>query len=102
MDIRKQSLIADMRALKYGVVGSWKVLLAMKQTLAEVVVWAKREWRLKGQIVINPLNQNYFFMGFELPEEAMRVMEYGSRICSGGVMQLEWWSQSSSFKGIRD
>ena len=89
MDIKKQSVIADMRALKYGVVGSWKVLPAMKQMLAEVVVWAKREWRLKGQIVINSLNHNYFFMGFELPEEAMRVMEYGSRICNGGVMQLE-------------
>ena len=102
MDIRKQGSIADMRVLKYGVVGSWKVLPARKKTLAEVVVWAKREWRLKGQIVINPLNQNYFFMGFELPEEAMRVMEYGSRKCSGGVMKLEWWSQSSGCKGIRE
>ena len=102
MDIREQRLIAGMGALKYGVVGSWKVLPAKKQTLAEVVVWAKREWRLKGQIAINPLNHNYFFMGFEVPEEAMRVMEYGSRVCSGGVMQLEWWSQSSGCKGIRD
>ena len=57
---------------------------------------------MKGRIAIHPLNQNYFFLGFELSEEATRVMETGSRICSGGVLQLEWWSQSSGCKGIRD
>ena len=102
VDIGKHSPTVDMGALKYGVVGCWKVLPATKQTLPEVVDWAKRVWRLKGRIVIHPLNQNYFFMGFELSEEAMRVMENGSRICSGGVLQLEWWSQSSGCKGIRD
>ena len=57
-----------------------------------MVDWAKRVWSLKGRIAIHPLNQNYFYMGFELPEEAMRVMEIGSRICRGGELQLEWWS----------
>ena len=32
----------------------------------------------------------------------MGVMENGSRICRGGVMQLEWWSPYSGCKGIRD
>ena len=102
VDIREHSPTVDMGALKYGVVGCWKVLPATKQTLPEVVDWAKRVWRLKGCIAIHPLNQKYFFMGFELSEEAMRVMENGSRICRGGELQLEWWSQSSGCKGIRD
>ena len=88
--------------LKYGVVGRWKTLPTAAQTLTEVVVWAKRAWRLKGRIAIHPLNQNLVFMGFELSEEAIWVMENGSRICRGGMMQLEWWSTSSGCKGIRD
>ena len=88
--------------LKYGVVGSWKTLTATTQTLTEVVNWAKRVWRLKGRIAIHPLNQNLFFMGFELSEEAIWVMENESRICRGGVMKLEWWSLSSGCKEIRD
>ena len=102
VDTSKQSSKANLGALKHGVVGCWKVLPAKKQTLAEVIAWAKREWRLKGQMGIYPLNQNYFFMGFELLEDARRVMGNGSRICSGGVMHLEWWSQSSGCKGVRD
>ena len=57
---------------------------------------------MKGRIAIHPLNQKLFFTGFELSEEAIWVMENGSRICRGGVMQLEWWSPSSGCKGIRD
>ena len=102
MDISENSPKGDLGLLKYGVVGKWKVLPAAAQTLTEVVDWAKSAWRLKGCIAIYPLNQNLFFMGFELPEEAIWVMENGNRICRGGVMQLEWWSPSSGCKGIRD
>ena len=42
------------------------------------------------------------FMGFELSEEARWVMENDSRICRGGVMQLEWWTPYSGCKGFRD
>ena len=101
VDISEYSPKGDLGFLKYGVVGSWKVLPATAQTLTEVVDWAKRVWRLKGCIAIHPLNQNLFFMGFELLEEAIWV-ENGSRICRGGVMQLEWWSPFSGCKGIRD
>ena len=41
-------------------------------------------------------------MGFDSSEEAIWVMENGSRIFRGGVMQLEWWTPSSGCKGIRD
>ena len=41
-------------------------------------------------------------MGFESSEEASWVMENGSKIFRGGVMQLEWWTLSSSCKGLRD
>ena len=100
VDIREHSPTEDMGLLKYGVVGCWKVLPASKQTLPEVIDWAKRVWSLKGRIAIHPLNQKFFFMGFELSEEAIWVMENGCRICKGGVLQLDWWSQSSGCKGL--
>ena len=64
--------------------------------------WAKRVWKLEGRIAIYPLNQNLFFMGFELSEEARWVMEKGSRICRGGEMQLEWWTLYSGCNKSRD
>ena len=64
MHISEHSPKGDMGSLKYGVVGCWKVLLASKQTLPEVVDWAKRVWRLKGRIAIHPLNHKFFFHGF--------------------------------------
>ena len=42
VDISEYSPKGDLRLLKYGVVGSWKVLPATAQTLTEVVDWAKR------------------------------------------------------------
>ena len=102
LDISECSPKRDMGLLKYGVVGSWKAQPATVLSLTEVEAWAKRVWRLKGRIAIHLLNQNLFFMGFELSKEAIWVMEYGSRIFRGGVMQLDWWSPSSSCKGIRD
>ena len=102
VDISECSPKGDLGLLKYDVMGSWKVQPATTQSLTEVVAWAKRVWRLKGRIVIYPLNQNLFFMGFELSKEVIWVMENGSRIFRGGVMQLEWWSPSSGCKGIRD
>ena len=102
MNISEYSPNGVLGLLKYGVVGRWKTLPTTAQTLREVVDWAKRAWRLKGRIAIHPLNQNLFFMGFELSEEVIWVMENGSRICRGGVMQMEWWSTSSGCKGTRD
>ena len=43
----------------------------------------------------HPLNQNLFFMGFDLTEEADWVMENGSRICRGEALHLERWSPST-------
>ena len=92
----------DLGLLKYGVVGSWKALPVTAQSLLEVEAWAMRVWKLKGRIAIHPLNHNMFFMGFELSEEARWVMENGSKICRGRVMQLEWWTPYSGCKGLRD
>ena len=64
--------------------------------------WAIRVWRLKGSIAIHSLNQYLFFIGFESPEEAIRVMENGSRIFRDVVMQLEWWTPYSGCNGKRD
>ena len=92
----------DLGLLKYGVVGSWKAIPGTAQPLLEVEGWAKRVWKLKGRIAIHPLNQNLFFLGFELSEEARWVMENDSRICKCGVLQLEWWTPYSGCNGLRD
>ena len=102
LDISECRLKGDLGLLKYGVVGSWKAQPDTAQSLIEVEAWAKRVWKLKGRIAIHPLNQNLFFMGFELSEEASWVMENSSRICRGGVMKLEWWTPSSGCNGSRD
>ena len=45
------------------------------------------------------LNQNLFFLDFELVDEAYWVLDNGSRICRGEAMELEWWSLSTGYKG---
>ena len=90
------------RVAKIRCSGKLEALPGTAQSLVEVENWAKRAWKLEGRIAIHPLNQNLFFMGFELPEEARWVMENGSRICRGGVMQLEWWTPYSGCNGLRD
>ena len=64
-------------------------------TSPEMEVWAKKAWRLKGNMFCHPLNQNLFFMSFDSPEEAEWVMENGSRICRGEVLILERWNPST-------
>ena len=102
LDIGECCPKGDLGLLKYGVVGSWKTLPGTAQSLIEVEAWAKRVWKLEGRIDVHPLNQNLFFMGFELSEEARWVMENDSRICRGGELQLEWWTPYSGCKGLRD
>ena len=92
----------DLRMLKHGIVGSWKTMPDIAQSLVEVENWVKRAWQLEGRIAIHTLNHKMFFMGFELPEEARWVMEKGSRMCRGGVLQLEWWTPYSGCNGLRD
>ena len=101
LDISECIVKEDLGLLKYGVVGSWKSQPATDLLLTEVEACAKRVWRLKRRIVIHPLNHNLFFLGFDSSEEAIWVMENGSRIFRGGVMQLEWWTSSSGCKGRR-
>ena len=48
------------------------------------------------------LNQNIFFLGFELVEEAYCVMENGIRIFRGEAMHLEWWTPSIGCNGRID
>ena len=85
--------------LKNGLVGGWKSQRKVEMPLADLEVWAKRAWRLKGRVRFQQLNQNLFFLDFELVEEAYWVMDNGSRIFRGGAMYLEWWSPSTGCKG---
>ena len=95
LDISDYIVKGDLGVLKDGVVGSWKSQTATKMTSLEVEAWAKKAWRLKGSISFHPLNQNLFFMVFDLSAEADWVMENGSRICRGEVMLLERWNPST-------
>ena len=95
LDISDYILQGDLRMLKNGVVGSWKSKPATNTIASEMEAWAKQAWRLKGNVFFHSLNQNLFFMGFDLTEEADWVMENGSRICRGEAMLLERWSPST-------
>ena len=50
-------------------------------------------------MLLQKLNQNLFFLYFDLVEEAYWVMENGSRIFRGEAMHLEWWSPSIGCRG---
>ena len=96
LDISDCILKGDLGMLKDGVVGSWKSQPATNTISSEVEAWAKKAWRLKGNMFFHPLNQNLFFMGFDLTEETDWVMENGSQICRGEVLLLERWTPSTS------
>ena len=89
LDISDYILKGDLGFLKDGVVGSWKSKQATNTTPSEMEAWAKKAWRLKGNMFCHPLNQNLFFMSFDSTEEADWVMENGSRICKGEALILE-------------
>ena len=95
LDISDYILKGDLRMLKNGVVGSWKSKPATNTISSEMEAWAKKAWRLKGNVFFHSLNQNLFFMGFDLTEEADWVMENGSRICRGEALLLERWTPST-------
>ena len=80
-------------------VGGWKSKQASDPPLTDLAAWAKRAWRLKGDVNFQKLSQKLFLMGFESVEEAEWVMENGSRIFRGEVMFLEWWSPSIGCEG---
>ena len=95
LDISDYILKGDLGLLKDGVVGSWKTKSITNTIPSEMEAWAKKVWRLKGNMSFHPLNQNLFFMGFDLTEEADWVMENGSRICRGEALLLERWTPST-------
>ena len=95
LDISDYILKGDLRMLKNGVVGRWKSKPVTNTISSEMEAWAKKAWRLKGNMFFHLLNQNLFFMGFDLTEEADWVMENGSRICRGEALLLERWTPST-------
>ena len=99
LDISESISKGNLGLLKNGMVGGWKSQQKVELSWIELEVWAKRAWRLKGRVQFQQLNQNIFFLDFELEEEAYWVMENGSRICRGEVMILEWWSPSTGCNG---
>ena len=84
----------DLGMLKYGVVGNCESQPVKGLTLPKLEAWAKRAWRLKGNMLFYTLNQNLLYMEFDLAKGTKRVMENGSRIYKGNVIHLEWWNPS--------
>ena len=101
LDISAYILKRDLGFLKDGVVGSWKSRSVTLTKPSEMEAWAKKKWRLKGNMFFYPLNQNLFFMGFDSKEEADWVMENGSRICRGEALILERWTPSTGCTGSK-
>ena len=99
IDISENIPKRNLEMLKNGLVGGWKSQKKVEISLAELEVWAIRAWRLKGRVRFQQLNQNLFFLDFELVDEAYWVLDNGSRICKGEAMELEWWSPSTGCKG---
>ena len=102
MDISKFISKEFLGSLKHGVVGGWKSKQASDPPLNDLAAWAKRAWRLKGDVNFQKLSQKLFLMGFESVEEAEWVMENGSRIFRGEAMSLEWWSPSIGCEGRKE
>ena len=102
LDISKFISKEFLGSLKYGVVGGWKSKQALDPPLTDLVAWAKRAWRLKGDVKFQKLSQKLFFLGFESVEEAEWVMENGSRIFRGEAMFLEWWSPTIGCEGRKE
>ena len=102
MDISKFISKELLGSLKYGVVGGWKSKQAIDPPSTDLVAWAKRAWRLKGDVKFQKLSQKLFFLGFESVEEAEWVMENGSRIFRGEAMFLEWWSPTIGCEGRKE
>ena len=101
LDISDHILKRDLGFLKDGVVGSWKSRPVTITIPSEMEAWAKKAWRLKGNMFFYPLNHNLFFMGFDSTEEADWVMENGSRICRGEALILERWTPSTGCTGSK-
>ena len=99
LDISESISKGNLGVLKNGLVGGWKSQQIPEVSLIELEAWAKSAWRLKGSVLLQKLNQNLFFLNFELGEEAYWVMENGSRIFRGEAMHLEWWSPSIGCRG---
>ena len=99
VDISESISKGNLGVLKNGMVGGWKLHQKVELSLSELEAWANRAWRLKGRVRFEQLNQNLFFLDFDLVEEAYWVMENGSRIFRGEAMHLEWWSPSTGCKG---
>ena len=70
MDISESISKGNLGMLKNGMVGGWKLHQKVELSLIELEAWAKRSWRLKGRVMFQQLNQNLFFLDFDLVEEA--------------------------------
>ena len=59
-------------------------------SMREVEEWLKVAWRLRGDLMVNFLNNNLMFLEFSDP--AKWVLKAGRRWFRGGSLQLNWWS----------
>ena len=70
LDISESISKGNLGVLKNGMVGGWKSQQKVEMSLRDLEAWAKSAWRLKGRVLFQQLNQNLFFLDFDLVEEA--------------------------------
>lgn len=80
-----------MGSLKFYLMGSWKDSPNSLSTMEEMEEWAITARRLKGSVLVAPLNNNLLLFEFTFSNEVKRVLEGGRRSCKGGMLSLEWW-----------
>ena len=85
----------EMGTLKFCLVGRWENPPDSYPSAMEMEAWAKRGWRLKGNLMVAYMNQDLMFMEFTNSDEAEWVLESGRRWLRGGSLAFDWWNPES-------
>lgn len=76
-------------SLKYFLVDKWKVSPIQAPSLEDLEEWVVPVWRLKGEVMIVPLNEESLLFEFSTHEEAKGVLENGRRWYKEEMLGLE-------------
>lgn len=91
INVGEVTLRIPLESLKLCLVGSWKDSPNSLPTMEEMEEWVITAWRLKGSVLVAPLNNDLLLFEFTFSNEVKRVLEGGRRSCKGGMLSLEWW-----------
>ncbi|KAJ9671527.1 hypothetical protein PVL29_025299 [Vitis rotundifolia] len=93
--IKREEMRGNLQKLENCVVVSWNSRSEGEEDLEKLGrIWAN-SWGLKGSLGLARMERNRALLEFEIPEEARRVVSYGSRWLGGLQLGLEHWSPRS-------